>query len=187
MIVIFLSLVVTMAKPAKAPGGSIALENTFPDDEAKYTSVSYFLDQITQVNTNTTVSISIDGEPPVPMIYEGIRTEKILGDSETRDWHTWRLTIPAITATGEHTFQFYRHYYVWQTADQYWAEYNASSSVHKFEIVSSEAEVSQPEYSSTPVIIAAVAVLAAVLIALTFAYVLPKRHKTQGILSPDIS
>ena len=103
------------------------MANYYPDDGGTYEFIDHFLDQTTAVNTNTTVSVSIDGGPLIPMAYQGIKNEMVSDDSDARDWYTWQVTIPAITAPGRHTFQFFSHYYVWQDADQYWAEFDAYS------------------------------------------------------------
>jgi hypothetical protein len=91
--------------------------------------------QITAVNTNTTVSVSIDGGTPISLIYQGSKSETIPGDTVPCDWHTWQTTVPAITTPGRHTFQFFSHYYFWQESDKYWAEFNAYSEIHSFIIV----------------------------------------------------
>jgi hypothetical protein len=131
---IFLTLLVISTNLVFASGGSIALANFYPDDGGTYEFIDHFLDQTTAVNTNTTVSVSIDGGPLIPMAYQGVKNEVVSDDSDARDWFTWQVTIPAITAPGRHTFQFFSHYYVWQDADQYWAEFNAYSTVHSFTI-----------------------------------------------------
>ena len=115
------------------------MANYYPDDGGTYEFVDHFVEQTTAVNTNTTVSVSIDGEPPIPMTYQGIKNEIVSGDTVARDWYTWNITVPAITAPGRHTFQFFRHYYVWQEADQYWAEFNSHSTVQSFNIGNSSA------------------------------------------------
>jgi len=48
------------------------------------------------------------------MTFQGIRDEVVKGDIVARDWYTWQVIIPAITESGNHTFQFFSHYYVWQ-------------------------------------------------------------------------
>lgn len=131
---IFLTLLAISTNLVFASGGSIAMANYYPDDGGTYEFIDHFLDQTTAVNTNTTVSVSIDGGPLIPMAYQGIKKEIVSNDSDARDWYTWQVTIPAITAPGRHTSQFFSHYYVWQDADQYWAEFNAYSTVHSFTI-----------------------------------------------------
>lgn len=115
-------------------GTSIAMANYYPNDGETYESIDHFIDQATAVNTNTTVSVSIDGSALIPMTYQGLQNEIALGDTAARDWYTWQITVPAITAPGKHTFQFFRHYYVWQTADKYWAEFDSYSTVQSFTI-----------------------------------------------------
>ena len=134
-------------------GTSIAMANYYPDNGETYASVDHFVDQATAVNTNTTVSVSINGETPIPMAYHGLIHEQVSGDTEARDWYTWQVTVPAITDPGTYTFQFFRHYYVWQTGDQRWAEFNSYSDVQSFNIADSSASPSpspSPAPSSSP-------------------------------------
>jgi hypothetical protein len=119
-----------------AAGGSIARVNYYPQDQKTYDSVDYFLMQITAVNANTTVSVSIDGGTPIPLTYQGPKSATISGDTVPCDWYKWQTTVPAITTPGKHTFQFLNHYYVWQEPDKYWAEFNAYSDMHSFMIAS---------------------------------------------------
>jgi hypothetical protein len=132
---------------AVSGGASIAMANYYPDDGETYESIDHFLDQTTAVNTNTTVSVSIDGGTLIPMAYKGVKNEIVSGDTVTRDWYTWQVTVPTMTAPGRHTFQFFRHYYVWQAVDQYWADFNSYSTVQSFNIVDPSATPSQ---SPTP-------------------------------------
>ena len=125
--------------------------NRYPVDGETYAFVDHFLEQITPVNTNTTISISIDDEPFVPMVYQGIRNEIVVGDTVSRDWHTWTLTVTAITKPGTHTFRFFKHYYVWQEADGYWAEFEVNSTVMSFTTAESSPTPSQSPIS-TPVV-----------------------------------
>ena len=130
---------------------SISLVNHYPVDGETYEFIDHFVEQTTAVNTNTTVSISIDNGELIPLIYQGIRNEKVTGDTETRDWYTWNISTTAITEPGEHTFQFFRHYYVWQEADQYWGEFNSHSNVMSFTI--SDFTISPSPYpTSTPIL-----------------------------------
>lgn len=131
---VFLVLFALSTSLFSASGTSIAMANYYPDDGETYEFIDHFVEQTTAVNTNTTVSVSIDGEPLIPMTYQGIKNEVVSGDTAARDWYTWTITVPAITASGRHTFQFFRHYYVWQEADQYWAEFNSYSNVQSFNI-----------------------------------------------------
>lgn len=117
-----------------ASGGSIAIANYYPNDGETYGFIDHFMMQTTEVNTNTTVSVSIDGEPLVPMIFQGIINETVPGDTAARNWYTWQIAIPALTAPGKHTFQFYYHYYVWQDQNQYYADFNAYSPIKSFTI-----------------------------------------------------
>lgn len=117
-----------------ASGGSIALANIYPQEGCTYSSMDNFSYQLTAVNTNTTVSVSIDGGPLIPMIFQGITNEVVNGDTVARDWYTWQVTVPTIANSGNHTFQFFSHYYVWQDAGQYWSELNACSTIYSFTI-----------------------------------------------------
>jgi hypothetical protein len=132
-----------------ASGGSIAMVNYFPNDRGTYESTDHFLEQTTAVNTNTTVSVSIDEGPLIPMTYQGIRNEMAPCDTVARDWYTWQVAIPAITASGKHTFQFFSHYYVWQEVDQYWAEFDSYSDLHSFTIAC-PSTIPTPERTLTP-------------------------------------
>ncbi len=143
VIFVFYSSFVASANLVSADGGSIAMVNTFPENGETYGIIDHFINQITAVNTNTTVSVSIDGGPLIPMAYEGIRSDAVSGDTNARDWYTWQAATPAITTSGRHTFQFFSHYYVWQEADHYWAEYNASSTLQSFTITGDSATPSQ--------------------------------------------
>jgi len=136
---VFLVLSALSTSLFSANGATIAMANYYPDDGGTYTFIDHFIEQTTAVNTNTTVSVSIDEEPPIPMTYQGIKNEIVPGDTVARDWYTWNITVPAITTPGKHTFQFFRHYYVWQEADQYWAEFNSYSTVQSFNIANSSA------------------------------------------------
>jgi hypothetical protein len=68
------------------------------------------------------------------MVFEGIQNELANDDTGPNERCTWQVTIPAITSPGNHTYQFFSHYYVWQDTDQYWAEFNARSIVNSFSI-----------------------------------------------------
>ena len=184
---IFLTLFATSTNPVFASGGSIAKLNYYPADGGTYGFINYFLEQTTAVNTNTTVSVSIDGGPPIPMTYQGIRNETVPADTVTRDWYTWQITIPAITASGRHTFQFFSHYYVWQDADQYWAEFNAYSDVHTFTIVSPLPTPSQPPPPTTanPVYVFAAIIVSIVVAFLVVVPFVPRnRNQRHSQTSP---
>ncbi len=146
---IFLVLLVPSARLFSASAVSIAMANYYPDDGETYDFVDHFIEQTTAVNTNTTVSVSIDGEQPIPMLYQGIKNEIVPGDTVARDWYTWNITIPPITIPGTHTYQFFRHYYVWQEADQYWAEFNSQSTLQTFTIAGDHTSPSPPPSSET--------------------------------------
>ncbi len=140
---------------------SIVMANYYPTDGETYEYVDHFVEQTTAVNTNTTVSVSIDGNTPIPMTYQGIKNEIVSGDTVARDWHTWKITIPTITEPGKHTFQFFRHYYVWQEVDQYWAEFNSYSTIQSFNIAETSATPSQPPATATVTSIYIIAVITA--------------------------
>jgi len=125
------------------------MANYYPNDGGTYGFVDHFLMQTTAVNTNTSVSVSIDGGPLVPMTYQGIINETVPGDTAARNWYTWQITIPALTAPGKHTFQFFYHYYVWQDKDQYWADFNAYSTVKSFTIAIPPPTTSQSTSNSS--------------------------------------
>jgi hypothetical protein len=131
---IFLCFSVISTKPVFASGGNIAMANYYPNDGGTYGFVDHFLKQTTAVNTNTTVSVSIDGGPLLPMVYQGIINEMVPDDTAVRNWYTWQIAIPALTAPGRHTFQFFYHDYVWQDKDRYWADFNGYSTVQSFTI-----------------------------------------------------
>ncbi|MGD0450397.1 MAG: hypothetical protein ABSA79_04985 [Candidatus Bathyarchaeia archaeon] len=133
-IVVSVFLTLFAANLVSASGGSISMANTYPEDGGTYSVLDHFTYQTTAVNTNTTVSVSIDNGTLIPMSFQGIINEVVNGDSVARDWYTWQVTIPAITNPGNYTFQFFSHYYVWQDTDQYWAELNARSNTQSFTI-----------------------------------------------------
>lgn len=141
---ILLILLAMSANLVFAGGGSIAMTNYYPDDGGTCGFIDHFLEQTSEVNTNTTVSVSIDGGPQLPMTYQGVKNEMAPGYTAAHDWYTWQITTPAITAPGRHTFQFFSHYYVWQDADQYYAEFNSYSNVQSFTIVDPLPTPSQP-------------------------------------------
>ncbi len=122
---ILLTLFTASSNFVYASGGSIALANAYPREGCTYLAIDYFTYQLSAVNTNTTVLVSIDGGPLISMTFQGIRDEVVNGDTVARDWYTWQVTIPAITESDDHTLQFFSHYYVWQETDQYWAEFNS--------------------------------------------------------------
>ena len=123
--------------------------NYYPDDGGTYWFVDHFLKQTTAVNTDATVSVSIDGGPLTPMTYYGIINEMVPGDTAVRDWYTWQVSTPALTEPGIHTFQFFEHYHVWQDEDQYWADFNAQSTVKSFTIPYPLPTSSQPTHISS--------------------------------------
>jgi hypothetical protein len=113
------------------------MSSTYPQDGGTYGVVDHFSYQITAVNSNTTISIRIDDGPLIPMLYRGIVSELGTGDNVARDWYTWQVIIPATATPGKHSLQFFSHYYVWQDADHYWAEFNSYSNVQSFTIAGS--------------------------------------------------
>jgi len=143
-IAVFLILSATSSNVASAGGGTIAATNNYPDDGGTYEFVDYFSEQTTAVNTNTTVLVSVDGGPLIPMTFKGVRKEIAPEDSVSRDWYTWETAVPAITRPGNHIFQFFSRYYVWQDADICWAEFNAQSSAKSFTINSNSPPSSHP-------------------------------------------
>jgi hypothetical protein len=176
---IFLYLFSLSANLVFAGEGSIATSNTYPEDGATYGVVDHFSYQITAVNSNTTVSIRIDDGPLIPMQYRGIVNEAGKGDNVTRGWHTWQVTIPAITTPGKHAFQFFSHYYVWQDTDHFWAEFNSYSNVQSFTIAGSSSTPSKspPPTTTNPInVIAALATLPLAAILLLVLFLLRKAH-----------
>ncbi|MCW4044167.1 MAG: hypothetical protein NWE94_01450 [Candidatus Bathyarchaeota archaeon] len=182
-ILLILLAVSTSLNPAR--GATISMANYYPEDGETYGFIDHFIDQTTAVNTNTTVTVSIDGKPPITMTYMGIINEKVPGDTVARDWYTWQATVPPITETGTHTFQFFRHYYVWQEADQYWAEFNSYSTVQSFNIsnpTETASDTPQPTATANPsnldITIVALMATAALLILTSLA--LQKRTRQQN-------
>ena len=134
---------------------SIAKQNTYPDDTGNYTSVDFFLYQMTSLNTNATFAVSIDGSSHISMTFEGAINESVAGDSQNRTWYTWEATVTPITTLGIHTFQFFSNYWVWSAQnpvqDSYWAELNSSTPAYSFNIVeSTPASSPTPLPASTP-------------------------------------
>ena len=125
VIFLFLTFLALTFNQVLASEGSIARVNNYPENGETLQAVNYFLLQTTGVNTNTTVSVSIDGGTPIPMTYEGSINEIVPGDTIACEWYTWQIFVSAITTPGEHTFQFFSHYYVWQNVDQYWAAFDS--------------------------------------------------------------
>lgn len=151
VIFLFLTLLALTFNPVLASEGSIARVNNYPENGETLQAVNYFLLQTTGANTNTTVSVSIDGGTPIPMTYQGSINEIVPGDTIACEWYTWQIFVSAITTPGEHTFQFFSHYYVWQNVDQYWAAFESSSDVHTFNITSNNQMFSpSPTPNSTP-------------------------------------
>ena len=147
----FLCFSAISTRLVSASGGFIATANYYPNDGGTYGFVDHFLMQTTAVNTNTTVSVGIDGGPLVPMTYQGTINETVPGDTAAHNWYTWQVAIPTLKVPGRHTFQFFYHYYVWQDKDQYWADFNAYSNVKSFTIALPPPTTSQsPSNSSNP-------------------------------------
>ncbi len=179
---IFIALLVTSTS-LSASAASIAMANYYPDDGGTYDFVDHFIEQTTAVNTNTTVSVSIDGEQPIPMTYQGIKTEIVPGDTVARDWHTWNITIQPITTPGTHTFQFFKHYYVWQEADQYWAEFNSQSTLQTFTIAGDHTTPSPSPPPETPnplYIFTAIAASAITALLVLVAFTLRKHNRNHA-------
>ena len=133
-IVFFISTTALSANLVSAGGGAIAATNTYPKDGATSAVVDHFTYQVTAVNTNTTVSVSVDNGPLVPMVFQGVENQVDNGDAVARDWYTWQVNVTAMENPGRHTLQFFSHYYVWQDTDNYWAEFNAHSTAQSFTI-----------------------------------------------------
>ncbi len=149
---ILLTLFAASSSLVSASGGSITMANSYPQEGGTYLAVDHFIYQTTAVNTNTTVSVSVDNGPLIPMAFQGIRNEVADGDTVARDWYTWEATTPAITAPGEHAFQFFSHYYVWQDTDQYWAELNACSAAQSFTITNPSSTSSTSTPTTAPAV-----------------------------------
>ena len=135
-----------------AAGGSISAAMTYPESGGTYGVVDHFVYQMRSVNTNTTYSVSIDGQPPILMVYQGIINEASANASVAGSWYQWQLTIPAIITPGRHTFQFFGHYYVWQDIDHYWAEFNSYSTIRSF-TVASHSQLNLNLLSMTPTLV----------------------------------
>jgi hypothetical protein len=145
---IFFSCFFAISKnTVSASVGSITMENYYPNDGETYQVIDHFTEQILSINTNSTVSVSIDGGTPIPMIYKGLISEVAEEDLVARDWYTWETTISPLTTPGLHSFQFLGKYYVWQETDQYWAEFNYSSDIRSF-IIENPAILSASNNSS---------------------------------------
>jgi hypothetical protein len=123
--------------------GRIATTHCYPVDGETYQVIDHFTVQFSAVNTNTTVSVSIDGGAPIQMIYSGLISGVAAGDGLAHDWFTWETIVPAIITPGLHSFQFLSNYYVWQEIDQSWAEFNYSSNILSFMIEN----LGQPNFS----------------------------------------
>jgi len=108
VVFIFLTLFAVSSNVVSASEGSIAMVNAYPENGGTYLVVDHFIYQVTAVNTNTTVSVSIDDGPLIPMAFQGVINEAVNGDAVVCDWYTWQVTIPAITNPGNYTFQFFQ-------------------------------------------------------------------------------
>jgi len=179
---VFLALLAASAILATVKGTTIAMANHYPQNGETYESVDHFVDQATAININTTVSVSINGETPIPMTYQGVKNEIASGDTAARDWYTWQVTVPAITAQGNHTFQFFRHYYVWQEADQYWAEFNSYSDLQSFNIADPTATPTQspPPTTNPNYFFAAITAAAAAALLVSATFVLRKHTRQRN-------
>jgi hypothetical protein len=177
---VFLVLLVLSTSLFPANAASISMVNHYPDDGETYDFVDHFIEQVTAVNTNTTVSVSIDGQAAIPMTYQGIKNEVVPGDTVARDWHTWNITVPPITTPGAHTFQFFKHYYVWQETDPYWAEFNSNSALQTFAIAGASTTPSlspQPETTNHLYLLITIIASAITSLILLVALALRKRNK----------
>jgi hypothetical protein len=130
---ISMSLFLFSSNLVQGSAGSIAKSDGYPEDGGEYLAVDHFTYQLTEVNVNATVSVSIDNGPLISMIYQGIKNEAS-GNKTDCPWHTWQLAVPAITTPGKHTFQFFSDYYVWQDKDNFWAKFSACTEPKFFTI-----------------------------------------------------
>jgi hypothetical protein len=146
---VFLTLFTFSASFVNAAGGSIAKVNTYPENDGTYAVVDQFLYQVTGINANTTVSVSVDDGPPISMVYQGIKNEPALNDTVACEWYTWQVTIPTMPTQGKHTFQFFSYYFVWQEQDHYWAEFNACSTLKSFTIAGHSLIPAEPKPVTT--------------------------------------
>lgn len=180
IISVLLVLFVLTTSLFSASAASIAMVNYYPDDGETYDFVDHFIEQTTAVNTNTTVSVSIDGQAAIPMTCQGIKNEVVPGDTVARDWYTWNITVPTITAPGTHTFQFFKHYYVWQEADQYWAEFNSHSPLQAFTIAGASTTPSPSPQPKTNPLYIYTAIAASAIIALLLVATFTLRRRTKN-------
>jgi hypothetical protein len=175
---ILLTLLLVVPSSANASQGSVAIVCMYPEDGGTYEFVDRFTYQITGVNTNTTVSISIDDGQLVPMIYEGMRNGTAQVQAARGWWYTWQARVPTMLESGKHTFQFFSHYYVWQEQDHYWAEFNAYSTLKSFTIEwptpNPATNEQQTNTSSVYLIAALISQLSALLVVSSFKRCKPK-------------
>jgi hypothetical protein len=68
------------------------------------------------------------------MTYKGVITQTTPNNTTERNWQTWQITIHPMITPGRHTYQLLSHYFVWQEADKYWAEFNAKTDIKSFTI-----------------------------------------------------
>ena len=181
VIAISLTFFTALTSSVSASGGSITSLYVYPSNGETYGSVNLIVYQLTAVNTNTTVSVSIDGKPLILMNYQGQVNEVVNGDAVSRDWYVWQVTIPSISDPGKHTLQFFSHYYVWQETDQYWAEFNAHTEVESFKIASNPAS-SQSQTSSIPVVFTYL--FAATVLSMIAALIALKKFRTRKPITP---
>lgn len=162
---------------ALTQGSSIVASNYYPEDGKIYDFVDHFTWQVSAVNTNTTVSVSIDGKSPITMTYSGLRNKIMADDTLENDWFTWEIFIPAVNEPGNHTFQFFNHYYVWQQADQYWAEYDSYTNIKSFTIENpNSTHISDPKENFSLLQIAIIAILSVIVILLILINVKTKKN-----------
>jgi hypothetical protein len=174
---VFLTLFTFSASFVDAGDGSIAMANTYPENDGTYVVVDHFLYQVTGINTNTTVSVRIDNGQPLSLVYQGVKNELALNDTVACEWYTWQVTISQMPSQGKHTFQFFSHYYVWQEQDHYWAEFNACSTLKSFTIADPLLIPAEPMPATTTNSIYVIAALTSPLSALLLITAI-KRHRS---------
>ena len=127
-------LILSSINTGSADGGSIANVKYYPEDGGFYDSVDCFVEQVTAINSNTTVWVSIDNQLLIQLSYQGLINEYKEEENATVEWHTWKIEVDPIVSSGIHTFQFFKQYQVWQKEDNYWADFYAHSEVKTFKI-----------------------------------------------------
>jgi hypothetical protein len=150
--------------------GVVSASNIYPDDDGVYAVVDRFTYQLTDVNVNETCSIAIDGGPKLAMDFEGVKHMQVLGDSVERDWYTYNIQVPPITAAGNHTWVVFCHYWVWQPEGGYYAEMSSYSIQHHFTI-STQNSTLIPTASPTSIPTATITIIPIFLVVLSAAIV----------------